>query len=202
MEFKKKTIIWEDNNEPPKDYIWAKKDGKFYEYNYVTRSWVESKSGGKNEENLSELQNRAIKGMLLNRGDVEVPENLVYPDLLLYAPLVEDPENSRITLGERIKIDSVGVLIDTISNQQNNVLYAYYKNNPFGESPHTIDGSDSNTYIITDDDRGIMGYTEYDEQYDSYSVDVFEKVIDGETYYGIVPHLKPLPGDLNPGGIL
>lgn len=44
MEFKKKTIIWEDNNEPPKDYIWAKKDGKFYEYDYVTRSWVESKS--------------------------------------------------------------------------------------------------------------------------------------------------------------
>lgn len=48
MEFKKKTIIWEDNNEPPKDYIWAKKDGKFYEYSYTTRSWVESKtiSGG------------------------------------------------------------------------------------------------------------------------------------------------------------
>ena len=44
MEFKKKTIIWEDNNEPPKDYIWAKKDGKFYEYSYATRSWVESKS--------------------------------------------------------------------------------------------------------------------------------------------------------------
>lgn len=43
MEFKKKTIIWEDNNEPPKDYIWAKKDGKFYEYSYATRSWVESK---------------------------------------------------------------------------------------------------------------------------------------------------------------
>lgn len=44
MEYKKKTIIWEDNNEPPKDYIWAKKDGKFYEYSYTTRSWVESKS--------------------------------------------------------------------------------------------------------------------------------------------------------------
>ena len=51
MEFKKKTIIWEDNNEPPKDYIWVKKDGKFYEYSYVTRNWVESKSisGGSEE---------------------------------------------------------------------------------------------------------------------------------------------------------
>lgn len=44
MEFKKKTIIWEDNNEPPKSYIWAKKDGKFYEYDYNVRDWVESTS--------------------------------------------------------------------------------------------------------------------------------------------------------------
>ena len=51
MEFKKKTIIWEDNNEPPKDYIWAKNDGKFYEYNYATRSWVESESiSGESED--------------------------------------------------------------------------------------------------------------------------------------------------------
>ena len=44
MEYKKKTIIWEDNNEPPKNYIWAKKDGKFYEYDYNIRDWVESTS--------------------------------------------------------------------------------------------------------------------------------------------------------------
>ena len=44
MEFKKKTIIWEDNNEPPKDYIWVKSDGKAYEYSYSQRKWIESKS--------------------------------------------------------------------------------------------------------------------------------------------------------------
>ena len=54
MKYKTKTIMWEDNNEPPKNYIWAKPDGKFYEYSYVTRSWIESKlikaeeSGGSN----------------------------------------------------------------------------------------------------------------------------------------------------------
>ena len=42
MEFKKKTIIWEDNNEPPKDYIWVKTDGKAYEYSNVVKNWVES----------------------------------------------------------------------------------------------------------------------------------------------------------------
>ena len=54
MEFKKKTIIWEDNNEPPKSYIWAKPDGKFYEYN-TTKGWTESKlisSNGSSSENV------------------------------------------------------------------------------------------------------------------------------------------------------
>lgn len=44
MEYKKKTMIWEDNNEPPKDYIWIKSDGKAYEYDYSQRKWIESKS--------------------------------------------------------------------------------------------------------------------------------------------------------------
>ena len=44
MEFKKKTIIWEENNEPPKNYIWVKDDGKAYEYDHTTRQWVESET--------------------------------------------------------------------------------------------------------------------------------------------------------------
>lgn len=43
MDLKKKTIIWEDNNEPPKDYIWVKSDGKAYEFDYMDRLWKESK---------------------------------------------------------------------------------------------------------------------------------------------------------------
>ena len=31
MKFKKKTIIWEDNNIPPKNYLWVKSDNKVYE---------------------------------------------------------------------------------------------------------------------------------------------------------------------------
>lgn len=44
MELKKKTLIWEENNEPPKNYIWVKSDGKAYEYNNSTRSWELSKT--------------------------------------------------------------------------------------------------------------------------------------------------------------
>lgn len=44
MEFKKKTLIWETNTEPPKNYIWIKEDGKAYEYNNSTRKWEESKT--------------------------------------------------------------------------------------------------------------------------------------------------------------
>lgn len=44
MEFKKRTIIWEDNSEPPKDYFWVKGDGKVYEFDYTDRLWKESKT--------------------------------------------------------------------------------------------------------------------------------------------------------------
>lgn len=41
MEFKKKTIIWEDNTEPPKNYFWVKPDGKVYEFT-LKNGWAES----------------------------------------------------------------------------------------------------------------------------------------------------------------
>ena len=41
MEFKKKTIIWEDNTEPPKNYLWVKPDGKVYEFT-LENGWAES----------------------------------------------------------------------------------------------------------------------------------------------------------------
>lgn len=44
MELKKKTIIWEDNSEPPKDYIWVKSDNKAYEFDYTDRLWKESRT--------------------------------------------------------------------------------------------------------------------------------------------------------------
>lgn len=94
MEFKKKTIIWEDNNEPPKDYIWAKKDGKFYEYNYVTRSWVESKSisggsGGSDSEtdfDEQELITSSINSLISKNSPFtpEMLERIVYPDCWAY----------------------------------------------------------------------------------------------------------------------
>lgn len=42
MDLKKKTIIWEENTEPPRNYIWVKSDNKAYEYNNITRKWEES----------------------------------------------------------------------------------------------------------------------------------------------------------------
>ena len=42
MEFKKRTIIWEENTEPPKNYYWVKPDNKVYEFSVEERKWVES----------------------------------------------------------------------------------------------------------------------------------------------------------------
>ena len=50
---KKKTIIWEENSTPPRDYVWVKPDGKAYEYDYANGVWAESKDitiGTKSEE--------------------------------------------------------------------------------------------------------------------------------------------------------
>ena len=50
---KKKTIIWEENSTPPRDYVWVKPDGKAYEYDYTNCVWAESKDitiGTKSEE--------------------------------------------------------------------------------------------------------------------------------------------------------
>lgn len=44
MDTLKKTIWYDTNSEPPKNYIWIKADGKAYEYNNSTRSWELSKT--------------------------------------------------------------------------------------------------------------------------------------------------------------
>lgn len=43
MELKKKTIIWEENTEPPKNYYWIKPDNKVYEWDADLEDWMESK---------------------------------------------------------------------------------------------------------------------------------------------------------------
>ena len=86
MEFKKKTIIWEDNSEPPKDYIWVKSDGKAYEFSYTTREWKEimSSSGSgdcapcEGESSTTEFSaltrnGKTVKESDLSEGDVVKP---------------------------------------------------------------------------------------------------------------------------------
>lgn len=73
MELKKKTIIWENNNEPPKDYIWVKSDGKAYEYSYSQGRWIESNSisGSGNSGNCEPVEANPT----IEDGDVTTPLN-------------------------------------------------------------------------------------------------------------------------------
>ena len=105
MEFKKKTIIWEDNNEPPKDYIWVKSDGKAYEYSYSQGKWIESKlikteeSGGSGDGGGSDSESS-----LMNL----IPNNYPKPDLFLCTINGEDILNIDVT---NYKIDDLLNLI-------------------------------------------------------------------------------------------
>jgi len=51
MEYKKKTIIWEDNNEPPKNYIWIK-NGTIWQFDKYLHKWVEYKKKDEDDEEL------------------------------------------------------------------------------------------------------------------------------------------------------
>lgn len=86
MEFKKKTIIWEDNNEPPKDYIWVKSDGKAYEYSYSQGKWIESKLIKTEESGGSDGGGSDSESFLMNL----IPNNYPKPDLFLCTKYEED----------------------------------------------------------------------------------------------------------------
>ena len=162
MEFKKKTIIWEDNNEPPKDYIWAKKDGKFYEYNYVTRSWVESKSisggsGGSGSEtdfDEQELITSSINSLISKNSSFapEMLERIVYPDCWTYYD------------GELQEFKIIKTIEDGLMHWLDDNIKGWYK-----ESPDT---HNFNYFIhprtLSDEDSRIS-----------------EHFVDGITYYAV-----------------
>lgn len=78
MEYKTKTIVWEDNNEPPKDYIWVKSDGKAYEFDYADRKWKESKT---------------LKELATSEEEPETPITPVEPEPIV-EPIVEPIEDT------------------------------------------------------------------------------------------------------------
>ena len=75
MEFKKKTIIWEDNNEPPKDYIWVRSNGKAYEFSYTAREWKEIMSSSGNcsggQSSTTEFRTIARNGKPVQESDLK-----------------------------------------------------------------------------------------------------------------------------------
>lgn len=126
MEFKKKTIIWEDNNEPPKDYIWAKKDGKFYEYSYATRSWIESKSisggnsgesgggeGGSGDDSGGSDENIGIK-----------LEDFVEERNYSYKSKDNVDREKEYDINDMVKGQCIINLIESYFNQHNNINFA------------------------------------------------------------------------------
>lgn len=158
MEFKKKTIIWEDNNEPPKDYIWIKSDGKAYEFDYKDRKWVESKSisvesgdsgSGSGEGSVDEqsLVTEALNSIITPPSE----GNVIYPDAYIFF----DSE-----LEEYMVLDTVKALVNHMSN-----INPVYKAQPTSE----------NIYFMWSGDELALATLE-----DST---VHEATINGITYY-------------------
>ena len=170
MELKKKTIIWEDNNEPPKNYIWIKSDGKAYEFNHLERKWIESKlftSGNSSEEGSEE-------------GESETPivTNKWYEDLLVsgqpkpiaWAIRGHDWSNAQI-----IDMETFDEEYPTINAWANDAytygtLYALYESSVDHVVLGTID---------------TPGYGKFGVFYDTGKYNWGQITIDGQTYYTV-----------------
>lgn len=76
----KKTVIWETNSEPPRNYIWIQSDGIAYEYDWDIREWVPSKnigpgSGGANVVCKTTAKWNETQGYVPAKGEI-----IVYSD--------------------------------------------------------------------------------------------------------------------------
>lgn len=193
MEFKKKTIIWEDNNEPPKDYIWAKKDGKFYEYSYATRSWIESKlikteesdgsggDGGGGDSGDESFDNKKfgndVAEKCIQYNGVEVPENYLEPDYFLF--------NEYDSTTDSYTKKSINNAEDFAFAAMMGSIIPVYEENPYDTELGVL-------YAVQDDDQNCMmlfgsypGFTEI-----GGVIVVSSLGIDGKTYYMITTNPK------------
>lgn len=166
MEFKKKTIIWEDNNEPPKDYIWVKSDGKAYEFDYKDRKWVESKSisvesgdsgSGSGEGEGFDL-NTIINDYIIQSAPPSAQSSIILPDLWCY------PDHGRY------KELSIEVVVETIVEGDNISIIPFYK-----ESPQ----KDSDSAYLIADHPGVSHVPAAQIER------IVSDVINGETYYSL-----------------
>ena len=66
-EGKTKTIVWDSNSEPPKNYIWAKDDNGFLEFK--DGSWVESEELSPKENQVVEFLNTSYTYILPDTDD-------------------------------------------------------------------------------------------------------------------------------------
>ena len=76
----KKTVIWETNSEPPRNYIWIRPNGVAYEYDNDIREWVISPnigpgSGGTNVVCKTTAEWNATRGYVPAKGEI-----IVYTD--------------------------------------------------------------------------------------------------------------------------
>lgn len=117
----KRTIIWEENNEPPKNYIWVKSDGKAYEYNNNTRSWELSKIIGASANGGSGTDSAAPHVYEVSSlEDIESPKEgdiaITEPEVLesIISDVIFNPPVTKVTINKKkdfpVDLSFTGVL--------------------------------------------------------------------------------------------
>lgn len=158
MELKRKTLIWETNNEPPKNYIWIKDDGKAYEFNGATKKWEESKElkalcgDCENNEEVGELNMKEIiKNALISLGAGEQVPDLIYPDSFLFPP--------------RTVCKTAEDLVIGIFNKTAIPIYKDIPGNVALETPVSSEDLGEGTYLFWSPDGDYVDFTQSGEMY-------------------------------------
>lgn len=208
MEFKKKTIIWEDNNNPPKNYIWAKSDGKFYEYNYDKKDWEESKtiqtvSSEESEEPVTPTE-----------PTVEPVEDTSYLGLLrtekapkyfwMYAPSDEAKEiwgSDVVISGDYKSPNATRLVVDFAKINNLGRLNRFMNECGIGSIGFGfIWEPEENFVLVSDDIKGVhvskigknfeVTFEYYDDSFTFNPNGIYETEIEGNTYYEYNPEAQ------------
>lgn len=112
MEFKKKTIIWEENTEPPKNYYWIKPDNKVYEFDIEEGDWIES------EEITYTPSNKTAGGYSMNETSEEVSSAITSYEDSQRAALATYIEQQQNNLQTYIDQQNAAVEAGTITQEE------------------------------------------------------------------------------------
>lgn len=149
----KKTVIWETNSEPPRNYIWIKSDGFAYEYDWDIREWVLSPNlpqGGVNVTSKTTAEWNAATGYIPAKGEIIVYSDrrtIVKDEGTIVVPGVKIGDGSSY-VGDLPFLDEGETQIDIEEHISDTTIHTNTEEKDFWNNKISIDYSELNSETL------------------------------------------------------